>query len=134
MLSMLSDFKMGLLEMKRPCQSVGYRALFVLAVHVPGSEQLCRLKSVGHLVSESKFRISGSVIIIYSGIKRKRIFGRNVTLKLRQNPWRQNKKHHRVDMDQEIVNHCDRISSYMNAENLCDWKLRRLKIYENYSN
>ena len=49
MLSMLSVFKMGFLEMKRPCQSVGYRALFVLAVHVPGSEQLCRLESVGHL-------------------------------------------------------------------------------------
>ena len=33
---------------KRPCRSVGYRALFVLAVHIPGSEQLCRLESVGH--------------------------------------------------------------------------------------
>ena len=100
-------------------------------------------------VSESKFGISGSVIIIYSGIKRKKIFGRNVTLKLRQHHWdesdlnrffffffkrRQNKKHHTVDMDQEIMNHCDRISSYMNAENLCDWKLQSLKIYENYSN
>ena len=120
--------------MERPCQSVGYRALFVLAVHIPGSELLCRLKSVGHFgVSESKFGISGSVIIIYSGIKRKKIFGRNVTLKLRQHHWdesdlnhffffffkrRQNKKHHTVDMDQEIMNHCDRISSYMNAESL----------------
>ena len=38
-------------------------------------------------VSESKFGISGSVIIIYSGIERKKIFGRNVTLALIQHHW-----------------------------------------------
>ena len=40
----------GFKPVKRPCRSVGYRALFVLAVHIPGSEQLCRLESVGHSV------------------------------------------------------------------------------------